>query len=184
MKEQRVAGRYAKSLMELSIERGAVDAVYSDVQLIEKTFNANPAFLRAMKSPIVSNLKKEAILVGIFENKINEITLGLMRLVTRKNRENVLHEIAVAYKELYRIHKGITLAEVTTVEQLTEEQRQSFKHLLANKSKNIELSEKVDATILGGFILKFGDEQIDQSIRTKLNKVKNNLIDQSYITKY
>jgi F-type H+-transporting ATPase subunit delta len=184
MKEQRVAIRYAKSLIDLSIEKGAVDAVYNDVQLIENTFNANPAFLRAMKSPIVSNLKKESILVAVFENKVNAITLGLMRLVTRKNRENVLHEISIAYKELYRAYKGITLAEVTTVEALTNEQRQSFRDLLSKKAKTIELSEKVDTSILGGFIIKFGDEQIDQSIKTKLNKVKNNLIDQSYITKY
>ncbi|MBC7449943.1 MAG: ATP synthase F1 subunit delta [Cytophagales bacterium] len=178
MKETRVAYRYAKSLVDLAAEKGLLDQVNADMTFIERVCVQNRTLVLAMKNPIIHVDKKEAILQSIFGGRVNEFTMSLLKLLTKKHRENVVFEIAMEFQRQYREKMGIKLVEVTTTVPLTDDQRTNFRKILASKASSIELIEKLDSSIIGGFILKMDDEQVDESVRAKLNTLKNKFTDQ------
>lgn len=185
MQETRVATRYARSLVEFAKEKGVLEQVANDMLLFVKAANETPQFSKILKNPTIPHGKKLSILNAIFQGKVNEVSLSIFRIVTKKNRESYLIDIAREFTHQYRVINGTELAEVTTTFPLNEAARNNFRSLIArsgNKSK-IELKEKVDKSILGGYILKIGDNQVDQSIKTKLQKVRSKFKDNPYISK-
>jgi F-type H+-transporting ATPase subunit delta len=184
MNESRVGSRYAQSLLELAMERGVLDQVEKDMTYFLAVCDASPEFVRVMNNPIIPHPKKKDILAQLFNGKVNELTSAMFALITQKQREGYLVSMAHEFATLYRINKGIELAEVTTSYPLQDEQRVQFINLVTKKTgKKVQLTEKVDASILGGYILKVGDRMIDESIQNKLIRLKSKLKDNSYTPK-
>ena len=178
MKETRVAYRYAKSLVDLAAEKGVLDQVNNDMSGIESVFRQNHDLLLVMKNPIIQNEKKAAILRALFESKVSPFTMSLLTLLTRKNRENIVFEISTEFQSQYREKLGIKIVEVTTTQPINDEQRANFKTMISSKAKKVVLIEKIDESILGGFILKMDDLQVDETVRTKLHTIKNKFTQQ------
>jgi F-type H+-transporting ATPase subunit delta len=173
MSDQAVAYRYAKSLIELAEEKGITETIQKDMQLFDQVCTENRAFELALKSPVVKHLKKLSILKEIFKDKINPMTLSIFTIITNKNRESILPSLATEYLRLYDILKNNLTAEVTTVSELTDNQRTEFKNLVAKATgKNVSLKEKVNSELIGGYVLRVGDKQIDTSVKRKLNDLK------------
>lgn len=173
MSDQAVAYRYAKSLIELAEEKGITETIQKDMQLFDKVCNENRAFELALKSPVVKHLKKLSILKEVFKNKIDPMTLSIFTIITNKNRESILPTLATEYMRQYDILKNNLTAEVTTVSELNDTQRAEFTALVANATgKNVNLKEKVNADLIGGYVLRVGDKQVDTSVRKKLNDLK------------
>lgn len=169
----RIAARYAKPLLELAEEKKVTEAVKADMVNFTSLCEGNREFVLMLKSPIITNLKKAEILKAIFENKVNPLTSAFFDIVTRKNREKYLPEIAVEFVVLYNAHMGFQEATVTTPIKLDAGMRKTFEELVTRVSgKKPLLREKVDPELVGGYILKLGDEQIDESISGHLNDLK------------
>jgi F-type H+-transporting ATPase subunit delta len=96
-----VASRYAKSLIELAKEQNVLEAVYQDMLLFKDTADKNRGLMLALKSPVVRHEKKLGILKALFEARVNPVSYAIFTIITRKNREAILDEIAV------RVHQGI-----------------------------------------------------------------------------
>src|SRR5690606_36774626 len=108
MSNQRVAYAYAKSLMDLAIERGELEAVYQDFLHLASLASSNRDLELAMRSPIISSEKKLAILKTLFEKRgATAATLSFFEIISRKGREEVLADIAREFEVLYRIHNSI-----------------------------------------------------------------------------
>lgn len=184
MSDIRVASRYAKSLLGLSVEKGLLEDIREDMRLFSKTVKENREFELLLKNPVVKPSKKLTILKQIFEGKVNNLTLQFFEIITRKSRELFLPLIAKEFIRQYNTHKGIQRAEVTTTFPLPADMREEFlTYIRRVTGKEIELTEKVDSSILGGFILKIGDRQIDDSLSSKLQELRYKLIDDSYVSK-
>ncbi len=170
MADFRVASRYVKSLLGLAVERGAVEAVHEDMVLFSKICAENRNFVVMLRSPVIRHENKRAILEKIFSGKVNELTMSIINILTRKNREPLLPAIASEFHNAYNEFKGIGKALITTTIPMDKELRDSVEKIvkeLSNK-KFVELEEKVDKELIGGFILNVGDRQIDASIKSKL----------------
>ncbi len=173
MSEQSVAFRYAKSLIGLAQEKGVLDTVYNDMQLFASTCQENRSLALTLKSPIVKHWKKLEILKALFETRVNPITFSIFEIITQKNREALLPAVATEFNRQYQRLKGIEVAHITTASPLTETQRSQFKTVIAQQTgKTIELSETVDPQLIGGYLLRVGDNQIDNSIKSRLNDLK------------
>jgi F-type H+-transporting ATPase subunit delta len=186
MIDNRVANRYAKSLIELAIEKGVVDQVHRDMLMFSELCQSNRDFLLMLKNPIISHDKKRKILYQVFDGKVEPSTLAIFDIITRKNRELYLPAIAEEFVAQYRTHKGITKAIVTTSFPLTDALRTRFKTLVGEQTdgKTVELVEKVDPELIGGFILKIGDRLMDNSVKHKLQSLSYEFNDDSYIKNY
>lgn len=173
MSDARIAARYAKPLLELAEEKKVLDAVKDDMDSFATICKESRDFSLMLKSPIIPHFKKADILRKTFEGRFNELTVQAFDLITRKNRENVLESIAVEFVHQYNAKKGIAEVGVTTTFKLDAGMRKSFEKLAKDiTGKKPVLTEEVDPDILGGFILKLGDKQIDDSVRGQLNDLK------------
>ena len=185
MSDLRVASRYARSLIELSAERGQAEQVHTDMKLVHATVQQNRQLSLTLGNPIINAEKKLTILKAIFGDKVSALTITFFELVTRKGRAPLLFATASEFHEQYLRSQGIDNASVTTAIPFTEEMRAGFKTLIKTKTgKTVELREIVDPSIIGGYILQAGDEQIDESVAGKLAQIKLKLTDTSYIPKY
>ncbi|MDH5367378.1 MAG: ATP synthase F1 subunit delta [Cyclobacteriaceae bacterium] len=186
MSDFRAASRYAKSLLELADEKGVLEEVQKDMLLLSSVCKTNRDFSLMLINPIVKHRKKREILEAIFKGKVNKVTISIFDIITRKNREAILPSIATEFNKQYNIKKGIEVAKVITTVPLDAKLKKEFENIVSkiSKSKTVQLEEVVDKNIIGGFVLKLGDRQIDDSIKTKLNELKVKFSHNPYIKEY
>jgi len=186
MAESRVASRYVKSLLGLAIEQNAVEAVHNDMQLFTKICMTNRDFALMLRNPIIKHDKKKSILNALFAGKVHALTLAIFEIITRKNREPLLPAIAKEFHIAYNNHNGIGEASVTTAVPLDARLRGEIEQIVKKLSdkKKVEIKEKVDAEMIGGFVLNVGDRQVDASIKNKLNALKVNFGKNPYVKEF
>lgn len=173
MSQQTVAFRYAKSLLDLAKEKNVEDKVYEDMKFFNQVCDENHQFFLLLKSPIVSHFDKLTILQKIFTGKVDPATMSIFEIITKKNREELLPYIAEDFLRQYELFKGIQKAFITTAAPLTDAQKAEFQKIVADSTgKTVEIVEKIDETLIGGYILTVNDRQIDTSVKTKLNDLK------------
>lgn len=171
-----VASRYAKSLLDLAVEKGQLDVVYADMLQVREIAGNSREFINFLNSPIINSDKKIAVLKAVFEGKLSAMTSGFLTIVTSKRREAVIPEMAESFIEQYRTHKHILTAVVTSANGLDAATKQKALDLVKSQLKGeIELVEKTDPSLIGGFILKIGDKQIDRSVSRQLSNLKKEL---------
>lgn len=173
MAGSRVAHRYAKALIELAQERNVLEQVHNDMQFFVETIDNNRPLYLMLQSPIVPHAKKYNVMRDLFKNRLHPVTFSIFEIITRKNREEVLYDVAKAFHEQYNKYKNIHVAYVTTTFPIDERLRSKFSQMAGETlDRKIELQEKIDPSLIGGFILRVGDRQIDQSIKSKLQKLE------------
>jgi F-type H+-transporting ATPase subunit delta len=172
-----VASRYAKSLIELAKEQNVLPAVYEDMKLFKDTVDNNRGLMLALKSPVVRHEKKLGILKALFEDKVNPVTFAIFNIITKKNREAILDAIAEEFLIAYNDFQGIQKALVVTTTPLTEELRKQFTSIVASATgKTVQLEEKIDENLIGGYLLRVNDRQVDASLKKRLNEMKLQLV--------
>lgn len=177
MGTHRASVRYAKSLIELSQEQKVLEKVIEDMKLFSKIIEESREFANILKNPIIQTYKKRKVLKAIFDKRVQPLTIKAFELILSKNRENMLAFIATDFINEYNILKGIAVAHITTPFTLDTDQRKQVNELVTEiTGKNPELIEEVNETIIGGFVLKIGDRQIDESVKTKLTKIQRALV--------
>jgi F-type H+-transporting ATPase subunit delta len=170
------ASRYAKSILKLSQEQGVTEEVYKDMVLIDEVVDQNRELALLLKSPIINHYKKEQVLDAIFSGKVHSLTEAFFKLIVRKGREFIFHDITIQFRKQYLILKGIEKVSVTTTFPLDKDLRSQIKELAKSISgKEPELEEKVDDNIIGGFVLNLESKRIDASVKAKLKKLEQEL---------
>lgn len=179
MASNQIAKRYAMSLVQLATERNSLDQAYTDLLLFNNTLKQNRDLLLMLKSPVIKSLRKLNTLKIIFEGKVSVLTIAFFTIVCKKEREALLPEVADAFIALYNDINGIQVAEVVSAGTFDAPLIEAFKALIAKASKKskVELTTKTDPDLIGGFVVKINDTQIDTSIKTALRKIKSNLND-------
>ncbi len=178
----RIATRYAKSLLDLAVEKGQLDAVQADMLVLDAAIDSSRELQLLLSSPVIKADKKNAIITELFGNRISSLTLSFVILLTKKGRESVLSGVVNSFIEQVRNYKGVVLAEVTSAIKMDEASMQQVKNLAANiAGKSIELIERVDDQLIGGFILKVGDKQVDNSVLGKINNLKREFAENPFI---
>ena len=172
MNESRAAIRYAKATLDYAVEKKAAEKVDADMRSIAETISANSELQQLLLSPIVKTEVKKSALKAIFKGS-NEISLGLITTLGDNKRIDLLQEVAYKYIIQYEKMKGEDVATVTTAVPLTaaleKKVLSKVKELTGNQ---VSLENKVDESIVGGFILRVGDLQYDASVANKLNTLK------------
>jgi len=173
MKGTRAAIRYAKSLLDLSIEQKKADTVKGDMLLVEQTIHENRDLTLLLKSPIVKADQKQAVLKAIFADKVDELTSSFIRIIVSKGRENILAPISSAFLAQYKIQHNIASAEVISAVPMSDSLRKKVLTLIKDsEQREVEMKEIVDPEIIGGLIVRVGDKQVDASIARKISDLK------------
>lgn len=186
MSNHRAAYAYAKSLMELAIERGELEEVHQDFVHLGKLSKSNRDLELALRNPVIKSDVKLKVLNALFAVRgANRTTLAFFEIICRKNRADVLSDIAKQFQTQYNLHLGIQVAEVATVGQITESQREDFISIVKEISgmKKVQLVERINSELIGGFILRVNDRQLDESLSTKLRLLKTQFVQDHFESK-
>lgn len=175
----RAATRYAKALIELASQSKIEDVIQSDMQTIAASISGSKDLQQVLNSPILKNADKKSAIESIFGKTVNPLTIKLFGLLAENKRLNLLQNIANQYAILYNNKKGIVKAVVTSAIELDSAMQskvlEKAEQLAGNKQ--ISLETKIDSSLIGGFILRVGDVQVDTSIINQLNKLKRELVE-------
>ena len=170
----KAARRYAKALLQSAIEQDVLDDVEKDMRFILNTVDDSKELNVFLKSPIIGKEDKQQVLSNIFDEHISNETKSLLKLLSEKNREDILGDICNGFIDLYNQHKGIIQVEVTTAYQLNDSQHKKLqKALVSSTGKKVQMTVNVDEEIMGGIIVRIDDTVIDGSVKYKIRKLKN-----------
>ena len=154
MRQTRITSRYAKSLLLISIEKDVLDEILNDMVFIQSVCSENKDFRSMLKSPIIKKDKKISIINKVFSSSLNKITMSFLKVITTKKREGYLEGISESFVNQCRIHNNIEQASVTTAVDMDQETRKEVMEFIEkHETKEIELKEIIDKTILGGIII-------------------------------
>lgn len=177
--------RYAKSLLDLSIEQNKLEEVKGDMDAILEIIGSSRELRLFLNSPIINEDKKEAVLKELFAGRLSDLSFRFMSIILNKGREGQMEGIARGFVNLYRAHKGIAEAVVTSAHQLSEAQRNEIREKLKGITGNsIEISEKIDPSIIGGVKIRVGDRQYNGSIAYQLEQLKRQFESNHYIADF
>ncbi|MCX6317454.1 MAG: ATP synthase F1 subunit delta [Bacteroidetes bacterium] len=185
MQNPRLASRYAKALVDLAIEKGQLESVYADMQWIKAVCKSNRDFVNLLRSPIIKADVKKKIVEAVTAGKIGEITAGFNRLMITKGRESNLPEVAQAFLDAYKAKKNIQTVHLTTAVPINDAVKQAIIAQIKKSAgfEHIEMEEKVDENIIGGFVLKIGDKLVDASIIYDLKSIARQFENNDFIYK-
>lgn len=183
MPNPRLAGRYAKSLIDLSIEKNQLETVYNDMKYLQAICKSNSDFVNVLRSPIIQGDKKEKIVSAVTDGKISAITNLFNKLLVNKGRENILPEIVTAFIDQYNSIKNIYKVKLTTAEALSDDTQQTLVAKIKKETalQNIELETTVQPELIGGFILEFNNNLIDASILRDLRDIQKQFQQNIYV---
>lgn len=174
MYNPRLAGRYAKSLIDLAVEKGQLEEVYKDMLYLQAVCQSSRDFVNVLKSPVIKADKKAQILEAVTAGNIGELTKAFCRLMVNKGRESSLPEVASAFIDSYNNIKGISKVKLTTAQPVSEELKNAIVNKIKSTTpmKNVELETLADDSLIGGFVLEFNNNLVDASIARDLRDIK------------
>lgn len=183
MNYSKVAIRYAKSLHDLCIERDSVASAQEDMTLITKVIDENRDLGILLRSPIIKADKKMSVLDAIFKSHVGEVTYAFIEIIVRKGRERQLAAIAEAFVIMAKERNNIYAAQVTSARPLDDSAKAKVMATVGKIQPGIiELTEKIDENLIGGFILRVGDQMIDASVLAKIRALNREFSENPYIS--
>lgn len=185
MPNPRLAARYAKSLIDLSVEQGSLEVVYNDMLMLQALIRSNRDFSNLLRSPIISADKKEKILSAVTEGRVSPLTAAFNKLLVAKGRESNLAEIAAAFVAQYKQMKHIHTVKLTTAAPISDSLKQAIVAQIRNTSdmQNIELETAVNPDLIGGFTLQAADKLVDASIASDLKDIARQFENNDFLYK-
>ena len=175
MASTRAAIRYAKAILDMADSIGVANEVSKDMTLIASTINGNQELNTFIENPTIKVEVKENVLLEVFAD-VNGVTKGLFHLLFENKRFEILESISLEYNKLFDELNGIEVAKVTTAIPMDAALEAKVLAKIATLSdKKITIENIVDASIIGGFILRIGDKQYNASVANRLQVLKREL---------
>ena len=175
MKPTKTAFRYAKATLAYANENKFSDKVAKEMQELIELHESSRQLNGLLSNPFLPNTKKQSILRSIVPNP-SDVTKKLLSLLISNNRLFLLKEVAKSYINLFREQQGELNATVISAIPLTQNLEKQIHNKLEDFSgKKIYILNKIDESLLGGFILKIGDNEFNSSLAYKLKTLKAKL---------
>ena len=184
MPQPRLAGRYAKSLIDLAKEQNQLDTIYADIVSLQTICKESKDFSNLLRSPVIKADKKLAILEQVIFGSFQKLTTAFIRLLVQKGREAVLPEIVVAFIEQYNHINDIHRVKLITASPVSDEVKSLFAQKVkeATSVKKVELESEVNESLIGGFQLEFDGKLVDASLARDLRNIRQQFEKNIYIS--
>lgn len=173
MLTSKVAKRYAQGLLNFTQESGNTDSVFTEMGDIVKTIEKSKELQSFFASPIIDVKKKVSIALEIFKD-FSPVTKSMLQLIIKQGRENQMQNIAQEFINKVEDMNGVQRITITSASALSSENISNIlkSSELVNHDNKFDVKSIINPEILGGYILRVGDQQVDASVKTKLSKLK------------
>lgn len=171
-----IASRYAEALFQVGEESNSTEKLYNELKAVVDIINVNKEFSNILKSPIVSKEEKKTLITNIFGSTLNNEMLNFMKILADKDRLNLLANMEEAFKALLNDKNNILEGVAITAVPMNEGEVNELQAKLSAKyNKTVVLQNEVDKSILGGVLVRLGNEEIDGTVKNRLDKMKEQL---------
>jgi F-type H+-transporting ATPase subunit delta len=176
MKSTKAAGRYAKALLELALDQQKIEVIENNMQQIISVATEAHDFQVFLSSPLIKVDKKLEVIKSIFGN-FDALSISFLEMVATNRRESLITEIASAFLSQLKEHRGIVPVTIISAQPLDAQTKaQITSKISASIKGTLEITENLDESLIGGFIVRMGDHQIDASVSNQLNRLKQELV--------
>ncbi len=173
----RVSRRYARALFLQAQENKLIDTIEKDLGVVKEIIEKSKDFSAVMLSPVIPSAEKKKIFTEIFEKKLHPLSLNFLYLLLNKGREKFILDTIWNFSRFIDDYRGIVRGQLFSAHPLNPNQLEELKKKLDRiTGKNVQLSQQIDPSLIGGFVVKLDDTIIDSSIRNQLVKMKNVMI--------
>jgi F-type H+-transporting ATPase subunit delta len=178
---RQIAMTYAKALLGAAQSAGQVDQVMDDLKaIVEEVLGRFPDFKTILDSSLVSEDDKSGMLDRVFGGKLSGVTMNFLKVVANRGRADTLGEIHRAALDLYDELKGRVRVLVTTATPLTDPLRgQIADRMRTQLGREPVLEEAVDPRMIGGLLVRVGDQVFDSSVANQLEQLRTQMINRS-----
>jgi|YNPMSStandDraft_2_1061718.scaffolds.fasta_scaffold01376_6 F-type H+-transporting ATPase subunit delta len=171
-----VGRRYAIALYDIAKAQNKVADFAKDCDFIATTLNNSKELLRAVKSPIINQEKKSALLKAVFSGRVGKPLEDALALLVQKGRAPIIPDVMKEFQAILNEESGIMIAQVESAIELSEAEKQAIaKKLEAISGKKIQIENKINPSLIGGFTARIGDTVIDGSVKHKLERLREEL---------
>ena len=163
--------RYAEAMIKISKEQKSIDETQAELEQVAQIIDSNIELKKFINNPSMNSSDKKAVVEKIFNNQLERHTISFVKLLIDKSRIKRLNGIVKEYAELADAIRSCVNVEVTTAVDIDKEQlsRIGQKYKEQYKGKEVKVKHIIDPSIIGGVIVKIGDEMVDGSIKGKLD---------------
>jgi F-type H+-transporting ATPase subunit delta len=169
------ARRYAEAAFEIAERDDAMAAWLAAFDVAESRL-AEPEVTRLLASPAIPAARREELLDRLLDGAVAAPPRNLLALLVRRGRFEQLPAVAAEFRRLHRRRQGIVEAVVTSAAPLdAREVATLVERLTATAGAEVELSQRVDASLIGGLQVRLGDRLIDGSVRGRLERLRARL---------
>ncbi len=168
---------YGDALFSLALEKGEQDELCEEATLVMQVIEENRDFLSVICHPEMTHEKKIGMLEDVFAGKVSEDMMGLFSIMVKKGRIGEIESVLQYFIDAVKEYQGIGTAIVTTPMPLSDGQKDQIKNKLLEVSKyqTLCMDYHVDESLLGGIVIRIGDQILDNSIRSKLDAMSRQL---------
>ena len=167
---------YGEGLYTLAKEEGLDEAVLQQLKVLSECFDAQPDYLKLLSSHDLPKAERVGILDGDFRGKVHKYVLNFLKILTEKGYIRHFSDCYKAYADRYCTDRGILQVKAIAAIDLTEAQQDKLKATLTRiTGKTVELSCRVDKSVLGGVRLQYGGCQVDGTLQNRLAEMEKQL---------
>lgn len=175
-----VARVYARALLDLAEETGAAEDLLEELAAAARLADSNPELADFLSSPLVGAETRRQAIERFFRGRASDLLVDALQVVSRKGRLAFLPAIAESYRREHRERRGIVDAEVTSATPLSPALRERLSRAIAARTgRQSQLVERVDPDLLGGLVVRVGDQKIDASVARGLAKLAASLAERA-----
>ncbi len=166
--------RYARSLYLLAEEKGLLNEIKKDIDLLLQLYDDIEEIKTLLEHPVIKSSKKADVLSSLLKGNVNEYTMSFLQLIIKKKRENHLKYICIDFVDLFKKGQGLKTAVLTTAFELTKTQETNVKRSIEKEFKSkIDFNTKVNETLIGGLIIQVDDKQLDLSVSGQIQQLRD-----------
>ncbi|MBX9571646.1 MAG: ATP synthase F1 subunit delta [Candidatus Obscuribacterales bacterium] len=174
--EKTIAVQYANALLQLADASGDLRNIYGNLDAVAKAFKGNPELLVLFKHPAISAPQRLQLLKEMGKD-LDKLSARMLELLVERRKIELLPTILEEFYELLRARHNRVTAQLVCAEQISEQESESIKQKLEKKlNKTVELSLHIDKSLIGGYVLKIGDQVIDGSLKGRLQSIEKSLL--------
>lgn len=164
---------YAEALMSLAASQNLVERFGNEAKELLSTLKSSQELQQLLASPVVKSDDKKAVLEKVAGEGLHKYLLNFLQLLIDKKRTAFLSAILEHFLALVRERTSTALAEVTSVTELSQQQRDRVKQQVKaiTEARDVELETNLDPDLIGGVVIKVGSQVLDASLRGQLRRI-------------
>ena len=168
---------YGEALFDLAVESNCVDSWAEQIKTAELAFSENPDFLELLTHPKITKEEKLAVVEAVFKGHVDDAVTGLLTVIVEKSRCAEIPAVFALFLDKVREYRKIGVASVVSATELSAEQKKRIEDKLLSQTKyeSFEMKYDIDASLIGGMVIRIGDRVVDASIKSKIERMAASL---------